>query len=72
VLTRIPGRGDYKDVTPYALHFGWLHHKQPFYDFAKRTWTRLLRERRHVPTSVNGNGVAHSNNHAPAPATETA
>ncbi len=40
-LTRLPGRGDYMDVTPYALHFGWLHHKQPFHDFAQRTWRRL-------------------------------
>jgi len=41
LLTRLPGRGDYMEVTPYALHFGWLHHKQPFHDFAQRTWTRL-------------------------------
>ncbi|GIV60051.1 MAG: hypothetical protein KatS3mg043_1140 [Rhodothermaceae bacterium] len=41
VCTRIPGRGDYMDVTPFALHFGWIHQKQPFYDFAERTWAQL-------------------------------
>ena len=40
-LSRLPGRGDYQLVTPYALHFGWLHQKEPFYDFADRTWARL-------------------------------
>lgn len=49
LFMRIPGRGDYMDVTPYALHFGWLNHKQPFYDFAARTWSRLVREQR-TPT----------------------
>ena len=40
-FARLPGRGDYIDVTPFALHFGWLHHKEPFYDFSARTWERL-------------------------------
>ena len=40
-LSRLPGRGDYQVVTPYALHFGWLHQKDPFRDFAARTWQRL-------------------------------
>ena len=43
IFTRIPGRGDYLDVTPFVLHFGWIHQKQPFYDFADRTWARLTR-----------------------------
>lgn len=73
ILTRIPGRGDYKEVTPYALHFGWLHHKQPFYDFAQRTWTRLLRESRRIPLSTNGDGAAHSDPQTePTPAAEYA
>ena len=42
-FSRLPGRGDYLDVTPFALHFGWLHHKTPFYDFSARTWERLTR-----------------------------
>jgi hypothetical protein len=35
------GRGDHMWVTPYTVHFGWLHDKQPFYDFARRTWEQL-------------------------------
>lgn len=41
----LPGRGDYIEVTPYALHFGWMHQKQPFHDFAARIWQRLLQRR---------------------------
>ncbi|NND70909.1 MAG: hypothetical protein HKN43_04965 [Rhodothermales bacterium] len=35
-----PGKGDHQLVTPYILHFGWLHQKQPFFDFADRVWNR--------------------------------
>ena len=38
LFARFPGRGDYMWVTPYALHFGWMHHKQPFFDLADRLW----------------------------------
>ncbi len=63
LATRLPGRGDYMEVTPYALHFGWLHHKQPFYDFATRTWTRLLRtQRRPSVTPISARAV--TNGHA--------
>jgi len=41
---RLPGMGEYMELTPYALHFGWLHQKQPFYDFAERIWSRLADE----------------------------
>lgn len=41
----LPGRGDYMDVTPYLLHFGWLHEKEPFEAFALRTWKRVVREK---------------------------
>jgi hypothetical protein len=41
---RLPGMGEYMELTPYALHFGWLHQKQPFYDFAERAWARLSDE----------------------------
>lgn len=41
VTSALPGRGDYMDVTPYVIHFGWLLHKRPFFDFATRTWERL-------------------------------
>ncbi|MEX0770889.1 MAG: hypothetical protein WD035_09160 [Balneolaceae bacterium] len=36
-----PGRGDYLKTTPYCLHFGWVHQKQPFYRFAEKTWEEL-------------------------------
>ncbi len=39
-LTSLPGKGDYQFVTPYMLHFGWLHQKQAFFDFADRVWNR--------------------------------
>lgn len=45
VAEQLPRMGEYMDVTPYALHFGWLHQKQPFYDFAERTWSRLSADR---------------------------
>jgi hypothetical protein len=32
-----PAMGEYMEVTPYALHFGWLHQKQHIKDFAERT-----------------------------------
>ncbi len=41
IATSMPGRGDYLDVTPYVMHFGWLRHKQPFFDFSDRVWKRL-------------------------------
>lgn len=40
-----PGRGDYIMVTPFILHFGWLHQKQPFYEFTERVWNRLKKEK---------------------------
>jgi hypothetical protein len=42
LLTRMPGRGDTMQVTPFALHFGWLRYKQPYLDFAGRTWAGLV------------------------------
>ena len=41
VFTRLLGRRDSLKVTPFVLHFSWLHAKQPFYDFSDRTWARL-------------------------------
>ena len=37
-------RRDYLYVTPFALHFSWLHEKAPFHAFAERTWKRLIQE----------------------------
>lgn len=48
---QMPRMGEYVEFTPYVLHFGWLHQKEPFYDFAERAWTRLTDEQRH-PRSV--------------------
>lgn len=36
-----PGNGDYMKVTPYCIHFGWYHQKQPFNVFSELTWKRL-------------------------------
>lgn len=41
LVRRIPPKGDVLHVTPFALHFGWLRWKQPFEDYAARTWARL-------------------------------
>jgi hypothetical protein len=38
---RLPGFGDYQLVVPYSIHFGWLHQKEPFYEFANRIWGLL-------------------------------
>jgi hypothetical protein len=40
-LTVFPGKGDHLYVTPYCLHFGWYHQKQPFFEFSKRVWEEL-------------------------------
>jgi hypothetical protein len=40
----LPGVGEYMELTPYALHFGWLHQKHAFQQFAERTWSRLAAE----------------------------
>ncbi len=42
IFTAFPGKGDYMWVTPFVLHFGWLHHKQPFFDLAERIWDREI------------------------------
>jgi len=41
LFSLIPGKGDYLKTTPYCLHFGWLHEKQPFYEFAEKTWNHI-------------------------------
>lgn len=41
MLSLIPGYGDYMLVTPYCLHFGWYHEKQPFYEFTEHIWFKL-------------------------------
>lgn len=44
LLSLLPGWGDYMYVTPYALHFGMLREKGPFYAFADRVWAHLLQQ----------------------------
>lgn len=39
-LSLFSGKGDHMDVTPYVVHFGWLHEKQPFYRFSERIWAQ--------------------------------
>ena len=41
LLSLYPGNGDYMYVTPYCLHFGWYHQKQPFNKFSDLVWHRL-------------------------------
>jgi hypothetical protein len=47
LFSLVPGRGDYQLLQPFALHFGWLHQKDPFYAFSDRVW--LNRTRRIEP-----------------------
>ena len=42
----MPRMGEYTEFTPYVLHFGWLHQKAPFHDFAERAWARMTDEQR--------------------------
>ncbi|MDZ7718691.1 MAG: hypothetical protein U5K72_07750 [Balneolaceae bacterium] len=42
MLTSIPGKGDYLYVTPYCLHFGWYHQKEPLNEFSERCWQKLI------------------------------
>jgi hypothetical protein len=43
MLTSIPGKGDYMYVTPYCLHFGWYHQKDPLNVFSERCWQKLVK-----------------------------
>ncbi len=40
-ISRLPGKGDYFNVRPYILHFGWLNHKKPFLNFSERNWRQI-------------------------------
>lgn len=41
LLSIFPGKGDYLYVTPYCLHFGWYHQKEPLNQFSDKTWNEL-------------------------------
>ena len=45
LFSLIPGKGDHLKTTPYCLHFGWYHQKQPFFEFSERTWHALKKEK---------------------------
>jgi hypothetical protein len=49
IFSLMPGKGDYLKTTPYCLHFGWYHQKQPFFEFSERTWNRLVKNYRRLP-----------------------
>jgi hypothetical protein len=56
LVSMLPGRGDCLDVTPYVLHFGWLHYKQPFREFSARNWARLTQSKQapaHEPVQAS-------------------
>jgi len=40
----LPGMGEYMELTPHTLHFGWWHQKQHINEFAERVWSRLSTE----------------------------
>ncbi|MDE2645077.1 MAG: hypothetical protein OXI05_04475 [Bacteroidota bacterium] len=41
LATTVLRKRDRMKVTPFVLHFGWFHAKQPFYDFADCIWEEL-------------------------------
>lgn len=51
LFARLLGRRDFLKATPFAMHFGSLHEKQPFYDFSGRIWTRLTHPESHPALS---------------------
>lgn len=52
IFSRFPGKGDHMFVTPYCLHFGWFHEKQPFFDFSDKIWDALLSSEEKVVASA--------------------
>ncbi len=59
LFSMIPGNSDYLYTTPYCLHFGWYHEKQPFYAFSNQTWN-LLKERKFQHLSPANRRLAES------------
>ena len=48
LLTFFPGKGDYMYVTPYCLHFGWYHQKEPLDRFSEICWRN---ESKRIPSA---------------------
>lgn len=44
-LTAFSRRGDHMYVKPYCLHFGWLHEKAPYLEFADRVYEELIQDK---------------------------
>jgi D-ribose pyranose/furanose isomerase RbsD len=44
LFSYFPGKNDYAWVTPYCLHFGWFHQKEPFKRFADKIWIDILKK----------------------------
>lgn len=45
ILTTVPGRGDYLQVTPYCIHFGWVHQKEALNQFSLRCWSAFKKRK---------------------------
>lgn len=41
ILSILPGKGDHFYVTPYCLHFGWMHQKEALNKFSETCWRKL-------------------------------
>lgn len=52
-LTSIPGKGDYMYVTPYCLHFGWMHQKKYLREFTEKNWQQLTQQKK-IPVIDEG------------------
>jgi hypothetical protein len=48
VLSSIPGKGDFMEVTPFVIHFGSLRCKNVFADFAECVWQDLIAQKLHL------------------------
>lgn len=59
ILSLFSGKTDYLMTTPYCLHFGWYHQKQPFYTFAENCWHRLTNEQHSQKISNTLNKVTN-------------
>lgn len=44
-LLLFPNRGDYLYVTPFCLHFGWLHQKKTLNQFSELCWNKAAGNR---------------------------
>ena len=44
LFSLLPGKGDFLYVTPYCLHFGWYHQKEPLNKFSEACWQKLQKK----------------------------